>query len=99
MKMHVLNVIGSDSYLFDDGFESGHGNDSDPYRHKWAEKITELQHVILHDAEDHNAWLVTGMIKLFRSEGLKQGQKKLKYNDVNGFDTHSLQFSGVISEQ
>jgi len=57
-----------DLYLFDNGFESGHGDDSDPYRHERAEEVTELQHVILHDAEDYDAWLVTGMIKLFRGE-------------------------------
>lgn len=61
-------VIEYDLYLFDNGFESGHGDDSDPYRHERAEEVTELQHIILHDAEDHNAWLVTGMIKLFRGE-------------------------------
>lgn len=63
-----LMVIEYDLYLFDNGFESGHGDDSDPYRHERAEEVTELKHVILHDAEDHNAWLVTGMIKLFRGE-------------------------------
>ncbi len=71
-----LNLHLTDFYLFDNGFESGHGDNSDPYRHERAEEVTELQHIILHDAEDHNAWLVTGMIKLFKGERRKQSSEE-----------------------
>lgn len=52
------------TYLFDDGLQPGHSNDSDPHWHERPEKVTELQDVILHDAKDHNTRLVTCMVEL-----------------------------------
>ena len=52
------------THLLDHGLQPGHGDDSDPDRHEGTQEVTELQHVIVHDAEHHDAWLVTGMIKL-----------------------------------
>lgn len=51
-------------HLLDNGLEAGHGDDCDPHRHEGAQEVTELQHVVLHDAEHDNTWLVTGMVKL-----------------------------------
>lgn len=50
--------------LLDYGLEPGHGDDSDPDRHERAQEVTKLQHIVLHDAEHHNARLVAGMVKL-----------------------------------
>lgn len=50
--------------LLNHRLQTSHGNDSDPYRHQGAQEITELKHVVVHDAENHNARLVTGMIEL-----------------------------------
>lgn len=52
------------AYLLDDGLQPRHGDDGDPHRHERAEEVAELQDVILHDAEDHDARLVTGMVEL-----------------------------------
>jgi len=50
--------------LLDHGLEPGHGDDSDPDGHEGAQEVAELQDVVLHDAEHHDARLVTGMVKL-----------------------------------
>lgn len=50
--------------LLDHRLQTSHGDDGDPHRHQGAQEITELKHVIVHDAENHNAWLVTGMVEL-----------------------------------
>lgn len=51
-------------HLLDNGLEACHSDDCDPHRHEGAQEVAELQHVILHDAEHNNTWLVAGMIKL-----------------------------------
>lgn len=57
-------LTSSQHYLLDDGFKSGHGNDRNPDGHEGAEKITELEDIILHNAEHDNARLITGMVEL-----------------------------------
>ena len=52
------------THLLDHGLEPGHGNDGDPDRHEGAQEVAELQHIVLHDAEHHDARLVTGVVKL-----------------------------------
>ena len=66
------------TYLFDDGLESGHGDHRDPDRHERAQEVTELQDIVLHDAEDHDAGLVTGMVELWGGiRGQKMQRKKI----------------------
>ena len=60
------------TYLFDDGLESGHGDHRDPDGHERAQEVTELQDIVLHDAEHHNAGLVAGVVEL---RGRDMGQK------------------------
>lgn len=57
-------ATGPHTSLLDHWLEPGHGDDSDPDRHEGAQEVTELQHVVLHDAEHHDAGLVTSMVKL-----------------------------------
>lgn len=52
------------AHLLDDGLEPRHGDDGDPHRHERAEEVAELQDVVLHDAEDHDARLVAGVVEL-----------------------------------
>lgn len=50
--------------LLDHRLEPGHGDDSDPDGHEGAQEVAELQHVVVHYAEHHNARLVAGVVKL-----------------------------------
>jgi len=59
-----MPVVHAGCHLFDDGLESGHGDDRDPDGHEGAQEVTELQHIVLHDAEDHDAGLVARVVEL-----------------------------------
>ena len=66
------------NYLFDDGLQSGHGDHRDPDGHQRAQEVTELQDIVLHDAEDHDARLVTGVVELWdgiRDKSLENSKK------------------------
>lgn len=50
--------------LLDHRLQASHGNDGNPYGHQGAQEVTELKYIVIHDTENNNAWLVTGMIEL-----------------------------------
>lgn len=79
-------------YLFDDGLESCHGDDGDPDGHEGAQEVTELQHVVLHDAEDHDAGLVACVVELRGGRGGRDSGERKTRNEI-----FSLSFSSYNS--